>query len=548
MGVEEVLAEAKSRIEELIAPINGGVGEDISYNEQFEALKSEAEKMQSLTGETPNWGNMETSAAELLSEKSKDFRVACYLAAAKGRAGTTQELLDALVLVNELDKAFWDTMHPPAKRMRARAGMFQWFIEVVGPLAIDFKLTTKDSGNVEALEQVQRELEADLREKMGDLYPGFGRLRDAIRHLVSTCPKEAPPPPPPPPPPLPGEAPAAPAASAQEPAPTYYAASSGSGEVVTLELVTDASAAADAIPKAGLLLARIGTTLRAAKPENPEAYRLTRMGMWLELVDTPVVVDGNTLVPAPPSDLKDRFETLASSENWLDLLNEAEETASQFILWLDPHRYVAMAMDRMGALFMKAKKAMLLEMAILLQRLPVLPKLTYNAGEPFADGPTKMWLETEVATVLGSGGGGGGGGGGVVSEIADKVEEAKGLVVQGKLAEAIELVARAAATASSPAEKFRGRVALAQLCLRAGKFDIARAQLDGLHRVIEAHQLAVWEPALCADVYAALYAAHLGLNAGGGASPEAYAAQQVAFERLCELDAATALKLVEGGG
>jgi hypothetical protein len=52
---EELINQSIARLEPVLQPINGGVGEDISYDENFEKIKSETEKISSLTGEKPNW-------------------------------------------------------------------------------------------------------------------------------------------------------------------------------------------------------------------------------------------------------------------------------------------------------------------------------------------------------------------------------------------------------------------------------------------------------------------------------------------------------------
>ncbi|NUP96451.1 MAG: hypothetical protein HUU28_09830 [Planctomycetaceae bacterium] len=76
---------------------------------------------------------------------------------------------------------------------------------------------------------------------------------------------------------------------------------------------------------------------------------------------------------------------------------------------------------------------------------------------------------------------------------------------------------------------------------------IARAQLEELERIAEQHQLAGWQPDLCAELYGALYSCHRALNQGYEVAPEARLKEQSAFERLCQLDAAAALRISMGG-
>jgi len=99
---EELLNESLARIDDLLAPINGGAGADVSYDEQFEQVKLEVDKLSSLSGENCNWGIVASLSEEILVEKSKDFRIGCYLACTKMREGDLTKVLDGLVLVRVL--------------------------------------------------------------------------------------------------------------------------------------------------------------------------------------------------------------------------------------------------------------------------------------------------------------------------------------------------------------------------------------------------------------------------------------------------------------
>ncbi|HZO12586.1 MAG TPA: type VI secretion system protein TssA [Polyangiaceae bacterium] len=546
---EELLNASKGRIQELLQPVNGGVGEDISYDEKFEQIKTETEKLASLTGERCDWSSVAVHSEELLQEKSKDFRVACYFATCKLRQGSLEGALDGLVLLDELTKKWWDEMYPPIRRLRARAGMVGWMSDQAGPALMDYKPRAADSNLVKAIDELSQALDNNFRDKFADQYTGMVKLRDAIRHLVRSCPKEAPKPAAPPPQQAQGSA-----------APSAGASAGGAPAAVApapVVEVTDAASAMRAIDATGKSLVRIAQSLRAQKPENEQAYRLSRVGMWLNLQNAPPATGGKTIVPPPPPNIKQRLETLVSSQDWLVLLNEAENHAGTFILWIDLHRYVSTAMSALGALFMKAKKEVLTEVALMLNRVPALATLAFADGTPFADAPTQMWIDNEVKSVIGSGGGGGGGR--VASALDEPIKEARELAVKGELAKAVALVSNAAKAAPTPADRFRGKLAAAQLCLGAGQLAVARGQLEALTADIERHQLMAWDPALCAELYSALFTAIRGMNAerpaiGPGGQPlppgapkpippDELAAERAAFEKLCQLDPGEALKL-----
>ncbi|MCA9625689.1 MAG: type VI secretion system ImpA family N-terminal domain-containing protein, partial [Myxococcales bacterium] len=190
--MEEVIKAAEERVASLLEPINGGVGEDISYDEQFDEIKNETEKLSSLSGEVCDWGSVAVTSREILEEKSKDFRVACYLATCKCREGTIDGVLDGLVLLKGITDKYWDDMFPPLRRMRARAGMVGWWSEQSGTVMIDYPLKPEHNGAVQAAEELSKGLDALWRDKFGEHYPGMVKLRDAVRHWVRTCPKEAP--------------------------------------------------------------------------------------------------------------------------------------------------------------------------------------------------------------------------------------------------------------------------------------------------------------------------------------------------------------------
>jgi type VI secretion system protein VasJ len=539
---EALLQAAEARIASLLEPIQGGVGEDVSYDEKFGQIKAETEKIASLSGAMPDWGVIASLSTEILQEKSKDFRVACYLATFMMRQSKLEPLLDGLLLVDRLSRTLWDTMFP--QRVRARAGMVGWMSDQAGPVVIEIKLKAADGPIVAVVDKLSSELDQYLREKFGDAYPGMSQLREGVRHLVRTCPREAPPPPPPPPKPEPGpQAASAPAAPAAAPAPPAMVVAAPA--VPSADGLTGMQDVERVLQPTSLLLTRMGAAARRERPDSDLGYRLSRFGTWLTVLGQPALMDGNkTMVPPPPPHIKGRLEALAGSQDWLTLLHEADGAGGDFILWLDPQRFVSTAMSALGPMFAKAKNEVLLGVALLLRRVPSLAKLAYMDGTPFADPQTQMWIDNEVAAVLAQGGADKGGG--RPSVLDEPLKEARELAMKGELPKACEVLARAACGAPSPAERFRGRLAVAELCLQAGQFAIARGQLEGLTEDIKRHDLAGWDPELCAQVYAGLYAAHKGANTGQVVAPEAKAAERAAFEALCQLDPAAALKLGAG--
>jgi len=298
------------------------------------------------------------------------------------------------------------------------------------------------------------------------------------------------------------------------------------------------------------LLMRAGDALRVADPSSAMAYRLSRTGLWLLMQQDPHAENGQTYLPSPPDHVRGALQGMFEGSNWDGLLGSIDEVVSEHRFWLDPHRFASAALDGLG--YADAKVAYLKELALLLQRAPELPNLTFNDGVPFADADTKTWIDAEVRPMLGAGGGGGGGGGAAGGAPGAKsfraldkaIGEARTLIENGDPLGAIQAVSKVSAIAVTPVDKFRSKLAIAQICLQIGQLAIGRAQLDGLERMAKQHRLDEWDPELCAELYGALYTALRGLNAGGyEVTEEARKRENEVFERLCELDAAAAFRI-----
>jgi type VI secretion system protein VasJ len=542
MGVDEALTESRTRIAPLLEPVAGGVGEDISYDPQFEAIKAEIDKLQSLEGAKVDWSLVVANCEELLVDKSKDFRTACYFAAAKPHTDNYAGLLDGLVLMKELCAVFWEPMYPPIRRLKARGNLLSWYADVTGPFYAESAPGLADRAVVLAADQISREVDSDMRERMGDDYQGITALRDALRELVRKLPPEpvaAPPPQAAAPAPTPSAGTGAAAASssalaAPNPAPIV---------VAWPKSFDDASAATTAASEISLCMSKVAEALREADPADADAYRYGRIGAWMLAPSLPENEGGTTSMRAPPEALRESLTSLQRSEEWLDLLREADQAVSDFVFWLDANRYLAVAMDNLGAKFIKARKALLWEVAIFVARIPEIVHLTFEDGTPFADGATKMWIESEVQGLVSNGGGARSGGGGA-SFLDQPLAEARSKAAAGQLEEALAVLQSAAGQAPSRADRFRAELAMAKLTLGSDRFEVARSHLSALEQHVLGHRLQEWDPRLAAEFYQALYEAARGENAlVEEPSPEAHKREQNAFEWLCLLDPAAAVRL-----
>ena len=185
--------------------------------------------------------------------------------------------------------------------------------------------------------------------------------------------------------------------------------------------------------------------------------------------------------------------------------------------WLDAHRYSIQALDATDRQSVALGCRSLLRM--FLRDFPDRSALELDDGTAAADAKTRLWLESEGLlgrdrappnrlrppgrpsqpplsrrrSPCGRG-------------QIEVTAEAAALADSGRGADAVILLERAMAAASSGRDRFLLELHLAEICLRLGSDQVALAFLEDLERQIDGFRLEEWEHReLCARVFATLY-------------------------------------------
>ena len=424
-----------------------------------------------------------------------------------------------------MTEGFWEDAFPPLRRMRGRQAALQFVAERTSAwLQTEDNRPTPDDR--EALEHAEAEaaaLQAFVTEAMGEDAPAFSGVLREIREALRRLPTPAPPDVPTPETPAEGadtpaaETAAAPAAASPPPAP-----SSGSDDA-TFNTISDAQAA----------VMRASWYLQEEDPYNAVSFTLRRAIRWGEIVQTPPT----GVIPAPPQHRRDALAGMLAASNHALLVSEGEGIFPEppHHLWLDLQRLLAAALRALGPPAAAACTAVEDATAALVRRLPALPTLTFQDGTPFADPLTVSWL-SDLAADGDSGAGAASG----ASEAA--IREAREQAGSGDVPGA---VAALMAGAGAPQDRFERTVVAAELCLGAGRPDVALGLLDDADAAIHQHRLDVWAPATAARALRLLHTCCSSL-ASAAASPERGAtlsdrADDV-FNRLTRLDPAHAMR------
>ena len=542
------------RVLALVAPISDAQpqGVDLSYDPEFERLVAELEKLTSMSGETPDWHFVMSECERTLREKSKDLRVMGWLVAAQAFTGGWNGVASGLDAYASLTRSYWPSLYPPPNRLRARAGQVEWLWGVLARRIGSFPVDSSDLFMAQSLEPRIAELGAFFAEHLKEADPGIGSMKAALREKLKVLIAAAPPPPPP-----------LPVPSARGPLPVPSVPPSPSGTRIAAAPAAPppaiAVAAVDASSLAGLdetqdaarplrdPLMTLAHHARRVAPTSIWPYRVLRFAAWLTVERAPEAEGNRTPLRAPKASDAVLLTTMQANAQWDALLETAEDLASSNILWLDPHRMAAIALDNKGPEFRAARHAVGREAAAFVDRVPGLTSLQYSNGTPFASPETIEWLAAEHARYTK----GGAGAAPAKGSASDSGEDAPILaaleerIAAGSPDDALSETLSDAAQLTSARSRFRVHLAVARQAQIADRLDVSHALYERLVAQVDT-TLEQWEPGLAAEALAGFLKVlrQLGRNRRpDAADPAPHDDLETAlFRRLLALDPHAALR------
>lgn len=262
--------------EDLLVPVSVSqpCGEDVSFDACMDAIAA-ARRQDDPTLEQGEWATPLHSAdwplvanrcAELLRTRSKDLRLAVWLAEARAHTHRMRGLGDGFMLLAGMCERFWEHVHPlpEAGEHELRSGNLAWLLGRTPALVKDFP-SDDDAGEglqdarycLAALDQLQAAVDA----RLGADGPAFGPARDAVQRAVDNAARQAP-------------------SEAATP-------SSEAGGPTLQSEVARAVAAGPAMPQtrehALAQLRLVAEFFRRTEPHSPVAYLAEKAAQWGEL-------------------------------------------------------------------------------------------------------------------------------------------------------------------------------------------------------------------------------------------------------------------------
>lgn len=277
-----------------------------------------------------------------------------------------------------------------------------------------------------------------------------------------------------------------------------------------------------------------GRFLLEADPSRPEPYRLNRAAAWWNVDAPPPAEEGQTMIPAPDSSVRQGVEMLISGRDYESAVKQAESLVGQYLFWLDISRLSFEALTSLGGKYELAAEEVARETVAFATRLPGITGLAFADGTPFADQRTKAWLAEHSPGQSAAPQPGGGD-----DETAKVIEEALDLAKKKKTLEAVHLVEAKLHGTDSGRTRLVWRIGLVRILGLAGRIETVRPHVDAILADIDAYHLEDWDPELALS---GLVAAQDHLAAEKSEERKALSAEVLG--RIARLDATTALRLL----
>lgn len=534
-------------VQELLLPISDATpaGEDATASESYFKLDMEVAKV------TPDYKVCIDLASEILTETSKDLRVASWLCLAWYRTDQLPGLKNGISLMLELLKAFKEDLFPKKPAHRSKAIQYidtSRFVKLVERETVDAGIAPTIIELESLLKKLAEEGKKQFPENAPDLkeltgiISGFKEEAEQQAKKTESKPEAAEKPPDKTEKPPEGDKAAPPGRPEKKAAPKPPVAAAD------LAVGSEVEAISSLKKILKFYLQQENEDVRY----RPHVFGISRTLVWGKLT-LPSSEKSVTALSPPDAAIVSTLQQWGGERNWSKLIPAIEQNFlnedSPFKYWLTGQRYLTNALEQVGGSAKAAADEVVFQIARLLLRFPDLTGLRFADNTPLADDETVSWIEESVKTKFA-------GGGGqdlilppIIGEEYDSIsEEYKAACAElpEKFEQNMERMQQAIASDTRRRGRFLRVLSLANYCIQAKKYSLAKVHLSQLMQKIEDYQLTEWEPALCAGVWESAYLVNLKLQA---AEPDPVrksdieSQQKALFDKIALFDGVLALKL-----
>ena len=465
-------------------------GEDISFSDEFESLKEEAEKEGSLHGgRSTDWALVLRMASRILADRSKDLWVLCYGVVAAYETQGPVSCAAALSALSCLLHEHWGELHPGTARIQRRIAPLAWLAK-----RLESRLSSvakeAEQPAIAALHKELVKIQAILNARVGGKAPPFAGLLPSPQTETG-------------PPGSPSQHTTITDGVLSEP--SIPSAQSAPPDDLLVALEGDGRVSAAVLPRLFRTTQdqcrQLATHFSSLEPQDWRVILLNRAALWCTIDQLPPVdTTGVTQLRPVPLERVQGYSAAVEARKYIEILPQLEGSAGKAPFWFDGHFLVARCLEGL-----EAHGALLILRAALAQflaRFPDLVRYKFQDGTPFASPRTMQWLDALDASFAGS------------AALRMSVGSGESAREQEMLDESLAMNAEKGFQAGlAHLEKYpagRSRAAIrqgflmARYCMAAGNRKAAVRLLQSLYAQLEKWELLDWEPELSAGIIALL--------------------------------------------
>ncbi len=531
--------EIPAAVQELLEDVSGDkpAGIDASNDEEYFKLTMEVPKT------IPDYKKWIELSENILTEKSKDIKVAVWLCFAYYRAENIKGFRKGLILILHLLKKFGNDLYPSNPVHKSKSIQFISTGRVVKLLEKE-EINKSNASDIKESGQILNEIINECEKLFTDNKPSFDSLLSVIKPHITSAeiilrPPEI----------------KKPVSSTSVGQPGRSANVNAPAQEVVLSSEKDALVQLRKIITFFFEYDEEGTKKQRV-PENYFVFGVSRQLQWSNLI-RPVDSGGITLIEAPNKIIQGLIKDWYSNGNYDMLIARIEsefiKENSPFRYWFDAQKYLIDSLEKKGENYKAAAGDIKLHLAVLLKRIPDLAELKFKDKQTaFAESDTIYWLNNDVKSVLNSDGSGSKN---ILPPILGEDYEQINKEYESISRDLPENFEKNLLKMQSDLNieerkkgKFLRRLNLANYCFKLKEFDLARINLLELKEIIETYNLVGWEQALSISVWQSLYLTNqeiVSQKKDGDVAAKLEKEQNELFHEIAKYDGILAIKLTK---
>ncbi len=519
----------------LINPISSEhtAGINVCYDDEYEFIEDELAKQGSMIDRGPvDWEKVSQACINILSSKSKDLKVSCYLTRALFEEQGVSGIKTGLMINYQILVTYWDNLFPI--KARARSNAYEWLSDKFEIILSEHVPDISQLDELDEIYQIIQKIEQLLNARLKKKAPALGNFRRLILALIEPL-KEL---------------------QKIEDERVYEhktiqnveddriieneknqssilttESSEHTTEIVVeknlIETDTTSSVKKEILSKTekGKLnhITDLNSTSINLSPINnekdkkkiihqcheamrnlslwslrenldsPSAYAMNRFSTWMGITQLPMHKNNVTPLRSLPNDKINYYNNLFESKNYRELIPQVEQSFSKAPFWLDAHYLVAVSLEALG--MHKSAIQVKDHLALFLRQYPDLSVLKFMDNIGFADETTKQWINAEVLannpdlTIQSSGAD-------PEMDYESVINEAGLLLKVQKMNEAIALFQDKIEVQSNLRKKTFWKYYLAKFCYDNAQNKLAFFLLKEIDGIFLKNKLEYWEPDL----------------------------------------------------